>query len=66
MAAAVSKPYDKAPYRYSELYTRWRKAVGSNDAAAIGAQHSRHWLGAQYDEVQAAIRHHRRHAEEYE
>ena len=36
------------------------------DAAALGEKHSRACLGAQYDEVMAAIRRHRRHAEEYD
>lgn len=65
-AKAMSKGFNKAPYRYSELYTRWRKVVGTSDAAAIGAQHSRLHLGAQYDEVMAAIRRHRRHSMEDE
>lgn len=59
------KPYDKAAYHYSELYTRWRKAVGTSEAAGLGERHSRLHLGnEQYDEVQAAIRRHRRYRED--
>jgi len=62
------RKHGKSPYRHSELFTRWREAAirGSKDAAALGEKHSRACLGAQYDEVMAAIRRHRRHAEEYD
>jgi hypothetical protein len=61
------KSYDKAPYHYSELFTRWRKAVGTSEAAALSERHSRLHLGnEQYDEVQAAIRRHRRYRQEDE
>ena len=58
MSKKESSYSTKAPFSYSTMYQEWRRLVLTNPSAAhaVTERHSRHWLGAQYDEIQDAIK----------